>query len=65
MNGGPGLRGIDSLAGVHMREELNDSTGNIASDAGFVTQTVMVHGTKRDEMLAEMIGRPSGKMGFC
>lgn len=47
-----------------MHEELNGSTGNIASDAGFVTQTVMVHGKKRDDMLAEMIGRPSGKMGF-
>ena len=64
MNGGHGLRGIDSLAGAHRREELNDSIGNMGSDAGFVTQAVMVHGKKRDEMLAEMIGRPSGKMGF-
>lgn len=47
-----------------MHEQLNGSTGNIASDAGFVTQTVMIHGKKKDEMLAEMIGRPSGKMGF-
>ena len=47
-----------------MREELNDSIGNMGSDAGFVTQAVMVHGKKRDEMLAEMIGRPSGKMRF-
>ena len=64
MKGGPGLRGIDSFAGAHVCEELNDSIGNIGSDAGFVTQAVMVHGKKRDEMLAEMIGRPSGKMGF-
>lgn len=47
-----------------MCEELNDSIGNIGSDAGFVTQAVVVYGKKRDEMLAEMIGRPSGKMGF-
>ena len=46
-----------------MCEELNDSIGNIDSDAGFVTQAAMVHGKKRDEMLAEMIGRPEEKWG--
>ena len=41
----------------------NDSIGNIDSDAGFVTQAVMFHGKKREEILAEMIGRPEEKWG--
>lgn len=45
-----------------MCEELNDSIGNIGSDAGFVTQAVVVYGKKRDEMLAEMM-KAFRKMG--
>lgn len=46
-----------------MCEELNDSIGNIGSDAGFSYTGSGGCRQERDEMLAEMIGRPSGKNG--
>lgn len=66
VNGGPGLRGIDSFTGAQMLEELNDSTSSTCSGAWMSYTdgyTVTVHSRERNEMLAEMIGKPSGKMG--
>ena len=66
VNGGPGLRGIDSFTGAQMLEEFNDSTSSTCSGAWMSYTdgyTVTVHSRERNEMLAEMIGKPSGKMG--